>query len=458
MVADGARALSIPSASSGAALDKAAFARLMAPFQPFAPRPRLAVAVSGGGDSMALALLARRWIEDRDGELTALIVDHGLRRESAREAAGVAERLAALAIQGVVLPWSGGKPVTGVQEAAREARYRLLGGWCRDNSVTDLLVAHHAGDLAETVWMRLARGGEGDGLAAMRPLTYARWGRLLRPLLSVAPEALRATLREVGVAWVEDPSNSDPRFERARWRAMAARLEASGLDRERMGGLARLAARVGDVLDEATVRLLASACRLDPLGFAELGIAQLAASPMPVAARALQRMIAIVGGRPRPPSLRRVRPFLASIASANGRGRMTLGRVLLSNEGRALLLCRERRHLPTPCVIAPGRTHHWDGRFTVSVEGPFDQRERSLWLRPLAASDWPVINAAKGAGTAPRPSWPMAVWSTLPVLADDTGPLASPLLDFRRSDAPLLRIAMAFRPRWPAPCGAYFLA
>ena len=138
-------------------VDGATFARLMAPFGPFETRPDLAVAVSGGRDSLSLALLANEWASGQGGRALALIVDHGLRRESANEALTTAAVLERQGIESVVLRWTGPKPQAGLQEAARHARYRLLREACRDRGILHLLVAHHADDQAETIAMRAAR-------------------------------------------------------------------------------------------------------------------------------------------------------------------------------------------------------------------------------------------------------------------------------------------------------------
>ncbi len=151
-------------------LDAGAFARLMAPFEPFETSPVLAVAVSGGRDSLALALLSHGWAAERDGRVVGLIVDHGLRAESAVEAAATKDVLARYGIEGAILTWSGAKPRAGLQEAARMARYRLLRDECRRRGVLHLLLAHHADDQAETVAMRLARRSGPDGLAGMAAL------------------------------------------------------------------------------------------------------------------------------------------------------------------------------------------------------------------------------------------------------------------------------------------------
>ncbi|MBM3647391.1 MAG: tRNA lysidine(34) synthetase TilS [Alphaproteobacteria bacterium] len=228
-------------------LDTVAFARLMAPFEPFERRPTIAAAVSGGRDSLAMALLAQDWAERRNGVLVALIVDHGLRSEAAAEAAATRRTLARLGCESAILRWSGVKPRTGLQEAARAARYRLLRDACRERGILHLLVAHQADDQAETVTMRAARGSGPDGLAGMAALVELPELRLLRPLLGAPRSRLTATLAARGMRWFDDPSNDDPRFERARLRAAGTgpgrALDPEGrADRERDLAAAAVAA------------------------------------------------------------------------------------------------------------------------------------------------------------------------------------------------------------------------
>src|SRR5947208_13396457 len=147
----------------------------------FDARPFIAVAVSGGPDSLALTILADRWVRERAGQLAALTVDHGLRPEGAEEAQTVGRWMATRGIKHHVLAWSGPKPATGIQEAARAARYGLLAEWCRAEGCLHLLTAHHREDQAETYLIRRRAGSGIDGLAGMSALREMVGIRLVRP-------------------------------------------------------------------------------------------------------------------------------------------------------------------------------------------------------------------------------------------------------------------------------------
>ena len=182
---------------------------------------RVAVAVSGGSDSMALLLLALHWKQMLHGprEVVALTVDHGLRKESAAEAEQVAAWCAERGVAHVVLPWQGDKPTSGIQAKARGMRYDLLAEWCRANRFPALLTGHTADDQAETVMMRQKRTSSDRSLAAIWPENEWRGVKLLRPLLSVRRAQLRDFLRSEDQAWLEDPSNENQSFERVRVRS-----------------------------------------------------------------------------------------------------------------------------------------------------------------------------------------------------------------------------------------------
>lgn len=178
------------------------------------PAARFCVAVSGGPDSMALLLLAAHAFP---GRVTAVTVDHRLRAASADEAAMVAHWCAGQAITHAIL--TPDMPVEGnVQAWARAMRYRLIEDWRAEQRIDWIMTAHHADDQLETMLMRMNRGSGVGGLAGVR----ARSGRVIRPLLAMRKAALQALAEAEGLPYVHDPSNADPRFDRAALRMALA--------------------------------------------------------------------------------------------------------------------------------------------------------------------------------------------------------------------------------------------
>lgn len=232
------------------AIDPALSGRFAADLAALLPAgERLGVAVSGGPDSLALLLLAA---EARPGLVLAATVDHGLRAESAAEAAMVGEVCASLGVPHEVLSVTvaGGN----LQAEARAARYAALGGWMERNGLVALVTAHHADDQAETLLLRLNRGSGVAGLAGVRARGQVPGTALtlLRPVLGWRRTELAGVVEAAGLTAVQDPSNGDPRFDRARIRAALA-----GADWLDVGAVAQSAANLADAdaaLDWATAR------------------------------------------------------------------------------------------------------------------------------------------------------------------------------------------------------------
>ncbi len=273
-------------------------------FGALAACPALVLAVSGGPDSTALLWLAARWRDrlSNPPKLIAATIDHGLRKESAREARDVAKLARALGVTHRMLRWTGRKPKTGIQEAAREARYRLLSAAARRAKAPCVVTAHTLDDQAETVLFRLARGSGLSGLAGMGavadvPVAEGRGLWLVRPLLEVTKARLVATLDAAHVSYARDPSNDDPRFTRPRLRALMPALDREGLTAQRFARLARRVGRVEDVLLRTVDAAQAVLC---PAPWPARGPISVAAKdflhlPAEIGLRLLARMIAHAG-------------------------------------------------------------------------------------------------------------------------------------------------------------------
>jgi len=412
------------------------FAGLMRHFVPFERAPRLAVACSGGADSLALALLADQWARAQGGTITALTVDHRLRPEAAAEAAQVAAWLGARGIAHVTLVRAGARPASDVQAAARAARYRLLEAWCAAEGVLHLLTAHHREDQAETVLLRLARGSGLAGLAGVSAVSERSACRVLRPLLATPRARLLATLAAWRQDWIDDPSNLDPAFARARVRQSASVLDAEGLTAERLSATARAMARARNAIEHAVVQHLARAVWLDPAGFAWLDPARLAGVPDEVGLRGLAAVIATVAGSDYPPRLEGLERLHRDLPAALGGGRTLGGCRVLPRRGR-VLVCREEAAAAPPVAARPGTITGWDGRFRLHLpaSAPAGLMLGALGRAPLSPA---------GERTVPAAARP-----TLPALRDARGPLVVPHLAWHREDTPpdaFTGLTLAYRP------------
>jgi len=307
-----------------------ALERLFAPLQ---PATAILVAVSGGPDSMALLHLLARWAAGKERpRLLAATIDHGLRVEAVEEAALVAGRCAELGIPHQTLPWLGPKPAAGLQEAAREARYTLLVSVARSEGASHLVTAHTQDDQAETLLMRLASGSGLAGLGGMRPEVERDSIRHVRPLLDVGKRRLVDLCRQEGWPFVEDPSNADPRFARARWRRIMPQLALEGLSAARLARLAIRARRIEEALDRKAREAFERA-RSDVEGGVAIKASVLVDEPFEIAVRVLALGLLALRGASHHDRLERVEAATERLREAAGqrrRLRLTLAGALIT--------------------------------------------------------------------------------------------------------------------------------
>ena len=357
--------------------------------------PALVLAISGGPDSTALLLLAARWRAGRKHgpNLLAVTVDHRLRAESAREAKQVAQLARRLGVPHRILRWNGKKPKSGLQEKAREMRYRLLAEAAAKAGASHILTAHTLDDQAETVLMRLLRGSGPAGLAAMQRISVIP-GReqsertrnpetsteqasgfrvrglsaaprndqlfLLRPFLDVPKTRLIATLRAANIPFADDPSNADPRFTRVRLRALMPALAKEGLDSRRLALLARRLRRTEAALataaDEAALSLQTSPGTTT----VEVDADAFAALPAEIGLRLLGRAVARVGNEG-PVELAKLEALYAGLTAENP-GRVPFRRTLAGALVTLTPQCLIVEQAPARRRASGTLTTRWHGR------------------------------------------------------------------------------------------------
>ncbi len=344
-------------------------------FQPLIAFPRLILAVSGGSDSVALMHLVARWTASLGSSAPNIVVatvDHGLRAGSRDEAEAVAAAARALGFEHRVLTWSGPKPARGLQAEARRMRYRLLGEYAVTAGVgrCAVLTAHTREDQAETLLMRLARGSGPDGLQAMRPerpLTPFPNVVLARPLLGVSRKALRSFLGASGIAWFEDPSNADRRFERIRLRDADAVLANLGLTPEMVTLAAARQRRAVDALEAATDALQAAAFHSHAGAYASCDGALFADAPEEIRVRLIARILAMFGGASPPAQLAEIERLVRALTTQTS-VQVTLGGCEVRACRREIRVFRERGRADLPPIrLEPGEQATWDRRFVIRL-------------------------------------------------------------------------------------------
>ncbi|OLP44107.1 tRNA lysidine(34) synthetase TilS [Rhizobium oryziradicis] len=336
---------------------------------------RLLVAVSGGSDSKGLLIALHQLLHHHPHiTLAAATIDHGLRTESAAEAQDVATLCAQLGIAHAIRHWNGPKPTTGISAAAREARYSLLADAARALGANAIVTGHTADDQLETIAMRKQRSATEDapGLSGMADrVLYRNQIWIYRPLLSCRRQMIRDFLSHQGLSWMDDPSNTNSHYERARVRATLAKANDINLPRpERREEISQQAAR----LIEAHVhKPVAGVIAIDQAAWQ---------APSSVLRHALQALVATVGGQSHGPAAQALTQVMTLFQRPGG-ARITLGRCLAHRHRHGLLLVREARGLQA-IILAPNETAVWDGRWQIrnSFETELRVTESTLTQMP----------------------------------------------------------------------------
>jgi tRNA(Ile)-lysidine synthase len=401
---------------------------LLSAFSHLEPFPSAALAVSGGPDSMALMHLARRWLTltgRGTRQIAVVTVDHRLRPEGGDEAAFVASRASGLGFSHVTLAWEGEKPRTGLQAAARKARYDLMTAYCRAHDFPCLVTAHTEDDQAETFLMRLRRGSGIDGLAAMAVCSERDGVIIVRPLLGISKGMLLAYLRAHAIPFVRDPSNDNVLFERVRLRHAMKAFASAGITRS---ALARAASRLGesrDALAQITDDFIETQFRVGALGQGEIAREAFHALPAAIALRVVSRVLTLVSGKQEPPRLMRIERLLKDLGREKREA--TLGGCLIIAARGTLYFYREQgRMRPEPLACEPSASAIWDGRFLLTFASDVASVGE---VRQLGAEGWVFYRRALKRQRSVIAANRLAALAT-PALWADGRLVCAPALDF----------------------------
>lgn len=380
------------------------FASSMQPFLPFKPNESIAIAVSGGADSMALALLADAWAKQHQITIVALTVDHGLRPESVEEAKQVHSWLSAKGIQHHIITWEGEKPTSNIQAIARKKRYGLLLEWCKTHKVKDLMTAHHLDDQAETVLLRLARGSGVDGLSGILASTIQADIHIIRPLLEVPKETLKAYLNEQGQEWVEDPSNQSDEYARSALRKVLETYADALLITKRLADTAHHMARVRNYLETQTEEAMRQCVTLHEEGYVTLNTPAFLALHEEIGFRLLSNLLCIISGNTEKTRFSHLETLYYKMQAGEV---ATLHGCKLEPKQDNYRIYREISAIPPQTTFTNGML--WDNRFIIT-----SQSKERYAIRPLGAYSWTELYAAYP--ELKQSSIPKGILKTLPIV------------------------------------------
>jgi len=364
----------------------------------------IAVAFSGGGDSLGALIAIKAWADGCGRRVIALHVDHGLQAASSAWRDLAADAADRLGVAFRALAWTGEKPTAGLAAAARGARHGLIAEAARGAGATTVVFGHTADDIAEAALMR-AEGSSPGSPRQWAPSPVWPEGRgvfLLRPLLAVRRAAIRDALRARGWGWIDDPANADLRQPRAR-----ARHQLSGV----------MGAAGSDGREPAPTPNTAKA---DDWGTIRIDRDVLRRMPQAAGRRILAAAALSVGGGERPPRTERVEALLARLVGADDFTATLAGARLVA--GRDALIARDSGEIArgglARIALESGRATVWDGRFELRADNS------GLAVAPLkgfqSRLDAESRRRLRAAPAEARPA--------LPVIIDQTRPLACPIL------------------------------
>lgn len=382
----------------------------------------IGVAVSGGGDSVALLHLTQKWAAKVGVHVHVATVDHNLRAESAAEALGVAKACAKLGLDHQTLHWTGWNGEGNLQAEASAARRRLLADWARAQGLKAILLGHTTNDQAETLLMRLGRGSGVDGLSGMRPSTLRDGIIWLRPLLGVRRDTLRDWLRSREITWIDDPSNDDLRFDRVKARRALVGLSDLGITAQGLTKTAEHMQQARGALDHAAGALAAEATRWGACGEFYLSLCPYRAAPPEIQRRLLRAALVRTAGANYGPRADAEQKLLSAILSLRlGGGRSLHGCLIRPNGFDGVVITREA------AATKPGQCPLWDGRFEVKTT----KQDEGATIVALGETGARHLSKLEADGIWTPPSdWsaaPRAARLTTPALFHDDMLIAAPI-------------------------------
>ena len=339
----------------------------------------IGLAVSGGGDSLALLLAASKWASDFNLEVKVATVDHCLRPESFHEAMFVKKICSNLSFSHTILSWDKPKHIKNMQSAARMARLGLLANWAKNEKLSTILLGHSADDQAETILMNFIRGSGLEGLQGM-PSRFNHDGiNFYRPFLSVKRSELREYLEDHSWNWVEDPTNSDTRYQRVRVRKLFTELMSLGLSLDRIiltGERMRLASKLAR---NVSVDKLIGCLKINEWGEAQLIIKNFITLELETQLRILSSIIGGLQGSSYRPKYKFVRSLLEKMHFCDGNLCITKSGLKISRSGAYFVFQREINAIPKimeletcdrvdDTTTRSVRQFIWDGRWIISVD------------------------------------------------------------------------------------------
>ena len=372
----------------------------------------IALAVSGGPDSTAMMQIAAFSKKIKNSNVTVIVVDHGLRKESKNEAEIVCQNAKLLGFKFKTLKWDGVKPKTRIQEIARKTRYKLITSWCKKKGIEKLFLAHHLDDQVETFFMRLGKGSGVDGLAVMSFVTEISTLKLVRPFLEIPKTRFIKILDTSNLEWISDPSNFNSDYKRSRIRKILPILSKEGINSKQIGLVIKRMRLAKDALDTQTSFLLEKyLSNVDNVAyFLNKNLLKVSAEKE-ILLRVLEKIFMNISGSIYPPRRNKLENILSWILENNNVAAKTLTGVVVRKRKSEYIFYREPEDCYKSINIRPltSRYSCWDDRFFLKAN-----KSNNLQIRALGDVGITILKEERILKRQGFQNVPLSAWKTVP--------------------------------------------
>ena len=391
----------------------------------------IALAVSGGPDSTALMFLVSQSKGFKNNNVTILVVDHSLRKDSANEAKMVFSNAKNLGFKCKILKWRGDKPLAGIQEAARIARYNLMASWCEKNNIDTLFLAHHLGDQVETFLMRLSKGSGVDGLSSMNKISSYSNITLVRPFLEVSKKNLIKIAEASKLKWISDPTNLNSQFQRARIRKILPVLSREGIDPHHINlVIKRMESAKQALNDITTIHISSFVKNMSDISYS-LSYECFSILPKEILLRILERLIMVSSGSIYPSRRTKLESILSWLEKGGGVSAKTLSGAIIRKRKDYIIFYRELKGCQSKPVIHPltNRYLSWDNRFKIKLN-----KSKKIEVKALGDEGIKILKSKKILKKQGLNNIPLSAWKSAPGLWSKKRLISVPSLGYCVSD------------------------
>lgn len=329
---------------------------------------KIAVAVSGGIDSLSLLLIANDWAKNNGAKVVGITVDHQLREESENEAKYVSDLAKKFNIEHHILTWQGEKPKNNVESVARENRYRMISEFCRENEINYVLIAHHLQDQAETFFIRLFRGSGLDGLSSMKQITNMNNITIIRPLLKTKREYLKQYLENKNIKWIEDPSNNDEKYLRNKIRNFINSFDNKEQIVERINSAVERINRAKEIIDKEVDKIEKKALFFSPFGSCSINKSIILNQNEEITLKILAKIAMKISGNIYKPRLEKLKRLLKNIRENENIKYTFYGCIFERYDNNILMAYREYNSILEDKKLIFNREIIWDNRFKIVLK------------------------------------------------------------------------------------------